>query len=532
VIKIKTISGETALFLIVTALNLLPVFTGRFFVTFDGPAHLYNAQLIHSLITEKNTVLQEFFMFNSEMVPNWTGHFFLSLLGYFLPGYWAEKILLVAYLIALPLSFRSLVLSIQSKAAYVSYFIFPLTYSFVFFMGFYNFSIGLLFMFLALRFWIQLLDTNHSVQKIFILALLLTLIYFSHLVVFLISLFVMGILTLMITLKTIGTQSLKTKDFLFSFFKHLIALFMSAIVPIILMVSYFTSRSYSGTGTFIEPTELVKWLTNGRPLIALDYEKELPYTKGISFIVIGYFVIALIIRIARLFSKSDLDEKNKWFGTDSFLIAATGLLFLYFVLPDSDGVAGYVSVRLALLIYLFSILWLSTQHVRRWIGITLTFGVLCCHFLLNYFYTQESEKLARIAEECYQTAVYIEPNSVVLPLNFMQNWFLHSVTNYLGADKPMVLLDNYECANNYFPLQWNLATLPYTLLGNSTTDSYSCTKWPSHSKNHTKTIDYVFILGQLDKPSAECRNEIKQVLSQHYSLIHQSDNCSLYRLAY
>jgi hypothetical protein len=471
-------------------------------------------------------------MFNPEVVPNWTGHFFLSLFGYFLSGYWAEKILLLAYLIALPLSFRSLVLAIQTKGTYVSYFIFPFTYSFVFFMGFYNFSIGLIFMFLALRLWIQLVETQHSARKIFMLALLLTLVYFSHLVVFIISLFAMGMLTLLITLKTSGSKPLKTKDFFVLFFKQVIALFISALLPLSLMVYYFASRSYSGTGTFVEPAELVQWLVDGRPLIALHYEKELPYTKGISLILLAYFVLAIIPRIARLFSHSNPPEKNKWFGTDAFLLAAAGLLFLYFYLPDSDGVAGYVSIRLALLIFLFLMLWLSTQAMRKWIGIALTLGVLCCHFLLNRFYTQESEALAPIAEQCYQTADYIEPNSVVLPLNFTQHWFLHSVTNYLGADKPMVLLDNYECANNYFPLQWNMQTLPTTLLGNSNTDAFSCAKWPSHSTNHTKTIDYVFILGPLENASTDCGNQIKEVLSQHYSLVHQSNNSSLYRKAY
>jgi len=126
---------EKFLFLIVVLLNIIPVLSYTYFPTMDGPAHLYNSNLITHLLFEDNQQLHEFYKLNTIAVPNWIGHFILSFFNLFLPAFLAEKILLLIYFVGLPYSFRRLIITINPKAVFVSYFIFPFTYSFLFFIG-------------------------------------------------------------------------------------------------------------------------------------------------------------------------------------------------------------------------------------------------------------------------------------------------------------------------------------------------------------------------------------------------------------
>src|SRR5687768_6062047 len=100
-------AAEPLIFYAVLLLNLLPLLVFKFYPSLDGPAHLYNSLLIPEML-KGNEVLESMLKFNSEPVPNWSGHFILSFFNLFLPGWLAEKMLLIFYVTGLPLSFRYL----------------------------------------------------------------------------------------------------------------------------------------------------------------------------------------------------------------------------------------------------------------------------------------------------------------------------------------------------------------------------------------------------------------------------------------
>jgi len=162
---------ECIVFALVALINLWPITYGKFFPTLDGAAHLHNAQLIQSLLYEGSSALHQVYMFTPEVVPNWTGHFLLAGLNSFLPAFVAEKVFLLIYLIGLPCSFRFFIKKINSPNILLSYLIFPFCYTFLFLLGFYNFSLGILFLFLSLGLWIQIKQAGASPKWFVLLAL-------------------------------------------------------------------------------------------------------------------------------------------------------------------------------------------------------------------------------------------------------------------------------------------------------------------------------------------------------------------------
>ena len=81
--------------------------------------------------------------------------------------------------------------------------------------------------------------------------------------------------------------------------------------------------------------------------------------------------------------------------------------------------------------------------------------------------------------ELVSAGKYIQPNTVVLPVNFARggkdiygqvvtdrNWIFTHQTAYLGLEKPLIIIDNYEANTGYFPIGWQKDVNPYIHLGN------------------------------------------------------------------
>ena len=108
--------------------------------------------------------------------------------------------------------------------------------------------------------------------------------------------------------------------------------------------------------------------------------------------------------------------------------------------------------------------------------------VLFFHFKLNTFYQDATKNIESIAIDYVDVANHIEKNSVVLPINYSGNWLMAHFSNYLGVEKPIIILENYECLAGYFPLKWNVNTMPDSRFGPITSDSLLCLKWQANHK--------------------------------------------------
>lgn len=523
--KLKSKTGERYFFLAITILNLIPVLACRFFPTMDGAAHLYNSNIINELVFKSNPHLSTFFTLNTFPVPNWTGHFILSFINLFLSAFIAEKILLLFYLIALPYSFRQLIKTIAPKGVLLSYFIFPFTYSFLLLLGFYNFLLALVFMFITLNYKIKNEREQFSTSKIFVLVSLLMLVYFSHIAVFITTLFIL--LAHSFFRHIFENKSTKSKV-------KIIALALSLKAYALLFIYYFSTVSTSGNATFITTKELAYWL---KRIIVFNPQREEVFTKIVFYLIFSLAIIAVHnsvkLTIKRL-KESTL--KNSFLTVVSTIFNCLGFwlipmfifLILYFLLPDSTSNAGYVSTRLGLLFFLLLIIWLSSQKIQKWIVIIAASIVLFCHFNLLLLHHALIKDLNKIAESCYSASAHIAANSIVLPLNYSDNWLTGHFSNYLGVDKPMIILENYECGTRYFPVRWNEPEIPNVLLGNAASTDFPCLQWKSNNQSKPEKIDYVFVSGKIETKTDTCGLLITEKIKENYSLIFENENCQLF----
>lgn len=524
---------EKWFFLLMTGINLLPALGFRFFPTMDGAAHLYNSNLINCLLFEPNSQLSSFFDFNPEPVPNWTGHLFLSFFNFFLPAFIAEKALLIFYFVGLPYAFRGLVNTINPDNRLAGYLIFPFTYSFPLLLGFYNFSVAIVLMLITLQCWIR--ESGHwpmSIRKIILLSVLMVLTYFSHLVVFAILLLLIG-------------ADLFFKEILFAkkksgslntFFKKSGVLSGVSFIPIVLLL-LFIARPSVGNPTFLERYELIAWLKNIRPIITYNIEVEEVYTTKIFYVIAILLIIVGYTRINQLIQTVASSPKREFlsilkkntFASESWIIAAFLVLAMYFILPDSNGSAGFVSIRLGLLFFIILLIWVASQAIPKWLIATAVVVVLFVHLKRERFYLSVIKDLNTVAVDCHNASKQIAPNSIVLPVNYSDNWLVGHFSNYLGVDKPMVILENYECGSGLFPLKWKEESVPNTILGNLAVNQLPCLQWKSNVENPTVKIDYVFVLGNLNVKTDSCSMILKDAIFENYELIYSNNNYQLFK---
>jgi len=530
--------AEILIFCLITIVNLLPFVSLKFLPTLDGASHLSNANIINQILFYHNDLFRQFFQLNPEPVPNWTSHFVLALFQLFLPAFIAEKILIVGLLIGLPFLFRRLMRTIAPQNYLYSYLIFPFTHSMFFFFGFFNFCIAVLFFLATLNYWLHTENRPLHARKMVVLFLLVALTYFSHILVF-------GTLLIVIVLRIIARttadylcKKADVNTILKNFLRSVLSLTLVSLIPLILFIYFFYSRPSTQNITYIVREELIKYLVNLHPLISLNPILESQHTRLFFYllvILIGLGIISFLARlVVSLFHKTESPENSPRAPMSPslhslWLLGSLTVLFtLFLFMPDAYGDASYTNLRLEFIFLLLTILLISSFRIPWWIGIGAALVGLYVNILQINFYNPNIRNLEKIAVECNKAADYIAPNSMVLPVYCMENWFTGHFVDYLAIDKPILMVYNYECATGFFPVVWNKEKRPNYYIGNPM-NKEKYIDFTLNKGHPSKKLRYVFILGNYDPKKDGFFITLHKILTEDFIQLYKTDICSLYQ---
>lgn len=499
---------EPWIFFLITALHSVPVIIFHFFPTVDGPCHLYSANIIRHLLVG-GSAFSKFFSLNPIPVPNWISHFILVVFGCFLPDWLAEKLLLLCFVFGFPYSFRYLIFSLNPTPYNgVIYAIFPLIYSFLFFMGFFNLIISFIFLALAVGYWernrLQMRNENW-----FTVAALLIILYFSHIFSFCLSLVIIGLIEL---LSLLGPEIKNPAIFI----KRWTRLFMVYLLPIFLAFIYFISIHIPSTAGSDLSNEI-------RFRMLFCYNGNWWYMTALS----GALLITLLYNFYRnciVNSGNNIATPIKMAKRHFWLLLIIPLLILFFCLPDYWN-AGMMCHRLLLAGIILIVVWIAGMPLDwRWSMIlTITFTTLS--FLKISEFWHREEKLAADAAEIAGFASLIDAGKTVIAWNNSDDWQEGHLCDYLAADKAIILLDNYEAATGWFPVLWRKRK-PDRIIIDDHQSNYPF-YWEGDPEKPTRFADYVFLYsprGNIISPQFTAQIGI------HYRLLSTSNNCRLYKL--
>ncbi len=535
--SVKWQRAELLLFTLFTLLNLLPFVATKFFPSMDGASHLANSNIINQITVHGNEFFRQFFILNPEPVPNWISHFLVSLMTLVMPAFLAEKILIMLILAGTPFAFRALVNAISPEKTLLSFLVFPFTHSMFFFFGFFNFCMGIMVLLFTLSYWVRLENKPITFRHTALLALLIALNYFSHIVIF-------GTLLIAIATHILVQAAVKLACHRVSFaqqvretLRRILAVTAASILPLGLFIYFFVSRPGTREVKFLPREELTGILTSLRPLVSMNPALEGKYLQVLFYTLVfllaagaAFFILRVLRKVIAKHNEDPTPAPPLLPGFHFWwLLAFLGVMkILFFLLPNDYGTASYTSLRLGLFLLLFTVVWASTFRMPAYVSLIAVMAALTVNTLMVRYHTPGMRDLGKLASQCNKAAEFVKPNSLVLPIYCMDNWFTGHFVDYIAVDKPVVMVYNYECESGYFPVRWNEPERKNYYLGNpSAPDKYI--RFEIVKGKPSLPLDYVFIVGHYDPDKDWFFTTLHKALAEEYVRVYEAENCSLYQ---
>lgn len=497
---------------------IIPIWQNKYFITGDGPSHLYNSKvLLDLLVGNSSEFYLTYYELNNAPEPNWFSHILYMLLLSIFPAFLAEKILLTAYILCFAFGLRKLIITINPKAEWLSILGLTLVYQRIFFMGFYNCVISYAIAFYILAYWIKHRQ-ELSPTKILILSFALIVIYFTHIFGFLFVLFTITIIYLFdfISNRTLSVSS-RLKQGLY---------LLIASIPSLLLVFWYLHQP---AGPISEHSTSNKVLYH--QLIEANFLMNLSKSeKGYAIAIAIVFGLALVFFII---SKI----RNKHFNwIDVFGILFILLVIIYFNLPGYLAGGAFFVERLQFLIYLSFLLWLASINYSEKISLSFSVLSLLVGSVLIIKRIPQQYKMSEYVEELASVSGEIEEESTLLALSynhcgcdingeFLSNnlWLFIHAADYVALDKPIVILSNYEANTGYFPLIYKADKNPFHHLGNIEGQP-PATNIQNYQAISGEQIDYILLTCfEKNMQQNESVKGTFQTLHEKYTCVYKSE---------
>lgn len=441
-------------------LCLLQIWLPAYYVTGDGPCHLYNSAILSDL-NSGNSFFSSFFQSNFRPNPNWLTSVLLmgALLAF--KAATAEKVFLTIYLAVL---FGGHLLMLKKLKAEAS--LWPLAMLiFVFHhtlaKGFYNFTLGTALYPYMVWAWLRYID-NKNVLNTFLFFFCSLILFFTQLLPFIVAFITCGMLIVSYT--AAGEQRDVHRPAIF-LLKHVAALVI--LTSPFLLMAYLFADSGGGLrmhiGLHLYP---LRELAEFKYLISTsDRERIFASIAGITFIS---------VLLAGLWRRFRIGSVNKY---DGFILSLIFITILYVTVPE-QFMGRDILITMRLQLYIFMLAFFIASYSVKVKVANAGGGILFLCFLALFNQRIKVQLAAgRVMQQITEVGVYIAPNSIVLPLCFApegrdeynkpvatRNYLFSHATHYLGCGKNVLLLDNYEALTGYFPLLWRNMVNPYTHL--------------------------------------------------------------------
>jgi hypothetical protein len=487
---------RTPVFLAICVLNTLPVWLLEYYLTLDGPSHLNN-WVSAVQVWLGNPDFTEGLEFNPLFVPNWISHVIaMPLLGVLSPVL-VEKVIQALLVVGVPWSVFSLIAAAGGKREW-AYAAIPFGYSMLFILGFYNFLFSVIFLLLGLASMMRS-ATCSMLQRSLRVILWSLLLYICH--PLMLALFAAGL-----GLLALDRWS-KQKKVPF-------ADFILALVPTLSMAGFLLAFRHESQYSYVDSSELWRWLIVGRCLVHYDQLEE-QYT-GIMALAVhaGALVAAVLAVLARM--------RNKSAVSFSFLMLLPLIaLIAYFVLPDSDGWAGYVSIRMLFVLMLFLIVCGALLKPDVRLSSAMIVVVALSYASLLYQRKGTAKALSSACTEVRNAGRALPEGSSVLAVNAGDNWLLGHAAVLVSSVSPVFCIENHECGTGYFPLVYKKDPFPYQI---GTSEYFGFPKNPEG-----ELVDYIVSIGSWNPSSQSYGDYMNGLTDSLYLTIGVSDGVYLYR---
>ena len=505
------------------SLSLIIIFTLYFlfkdnfsFVTVDGPAHLYNARILEQLI-QKDDFISNYYHHLHEITPNFFSTYLLFFLNQIFTPVISEKVLIFLLLTHFFIGMALILKSISSKPHLFLLLSTPLGLNYLLGFGFYNFLFGINFLLISIWFYLNYLKEFKFYYLIGIF-LCTGLTYLCHGLVFLIAICILTAILGFKIIQDVYNEKQFRKRYLLEYIKLGII-----FLPGIYFILDFMELREELNKSYLSNYEIIDFISEMRPLILYTHLDRM-YAKEYFYIFYGLIAISTY----RWFEQYRPSTKKDYFFNSIWLIIFATLLLSLFFLPDGSSGGSFIIVRIHFLAIVFSIFWISVYGFNKWF----LYGCLLLLFFPLKNSVQEKWKIQKElnlrVNEFLEAEKKIEENSTIFTMRHSNEWTDGHFSNYLGINKPVLILDNYEAGTGYFPVRFkinpiNCVSVPF--LFKQEVNQYPIKLCHSDS---SKVLNYILFYGEA--PLTNVQQEFLDSTKIYYENIYSTERLNLYKL--
>ncbi len=229
--------------------------------------------------------------------------------------------------------------------------------------------------------------------------------------------------------------------------KRLLIFFIISLPALIFLIIFYLNVQFYPSGEAYSIKELIKWINDARPFIVYDYAGEEIITEQF------FHVLLLLLTLSFILKNRDDKYYNNIEKANIIAIPLLLTILLFFITPNVSS-AGMMFDRYCLMLFIFGLVWIVPRSIKTKFNGIIILSILILHFGLLFKHLNCTiRKLDSHAITINKAAKYIFENSIVLPVNLSDNWMEPHFSNYLGVDKPMIILKNYEVSVCWFPIK-------------------------------------------------------------------------------
>jgi len=532
-------------FLLLILISLMPIWMFQYVPTQDGPAHLESAMALIELSHADPGIFRDFFIEQWRIGTNQVYHLLLVALGSFLPLLLAEKLVLSAYVILLPLATRYTAGKLSLITVQAIFLIFPIIYSPLFYMGLFNYCFGLIFYVLVIGLYFNRKRIPSRTNTIKLTVVLL-LTFFVHIVASaaaIVTLLIIAGVEAFDSVRKAGHKNHATVWHRKELWKEALQLGL-IIAPTILMIAlFFIEMSAAPRPPTDAPSGFSSILWEILTSFRISSDKLRVFTTFSAYdLLIAIPFIVLIVTTAFIALHQDRQQKVPSNSYASLLVSAIVFLVMFAVSPDRLGEIGSVPDRLILFVLILAILWLSTQsfsnqaqHIIGTLSIMMTVAAIASKIPVHAMFNYDIREYVSVSQ-------YIERNSTLLPLHIKDDIIpnglvamrprvrplpLTHAAGYLSIDRKLVDLSSYQARTGYFPLQFRDDANPAAQLSpDSNPSRYEYRPFRVDLEKYKQrtgfAVDYVLLWGYSGNDNSDDVQSVIAQLEKNYILVCKS----------
>jgi hypothetical protein len=481
-------------FAALVSVYLWPIWEVKYLPHQDGPAHLYNVKLLRDLWSGGDPTVTEMYRLNDWWLPTWFGRMLLYLLTEFVPYLTAQKLLVSAYLLTLPVSLAYASRALGGNATLPAVFGFAAASSYLLNMGFYMYCWSLAVAILAVGYWMRKYQAP-DFRSALVLGALGVLLYYTHVVSIVMAALAIGVVAIASVAADWRTLAPKVVA-------ERIGWPLLGLLPAVLLLFAFQTSRQTEFSSWPDPLGRIIAFAGLTSIVSFECQ-EFYVTVGLMLVLTALGTLLLVRRSGSMgFVPSDL-----------WLLVALVWLATYLVAPETNLVSeggmrggGFMLERLQLFPLFGFVLWIAAQPLGRAMFAGSVAATAIPVFLLAGMRLQYYEAANAQLTEYVAAGSTMKSGATLLPLHLRKggllaisvsstdpasagggsgwtkvhrrgsstgcgwplNRFVHPLrhaSNYLALEYGVHSLRNYEANMGYFPLLFRPGRNPYRQLG-------------------------------------------------------------------